>query len=133
MREKQAKSGWREMSCSGGGIDSPRSRDLFFLCHVTNGAVGSHSTLNAVGRGFAPNTLNAVGQGANGGQSPLWGANGGQSPPVPKCRRLSDMPKCRRRGYGGRAPRKLKCFWTRRWDVVSSKEYKSITIEWPRQ
>ena len=47
MCSKQAKSGWREMSCSGGEIESPAE----YLCHVTDGAVG---------------------QGDNGGRSPLW-------------------------------------------------------------
>jgi len=44
--EKQAKSGWREMSGIVGEIDS----QVDSMCHVTNGAVG---------------------RGAHGGQSPL--------------------------------------------------------------
>ena len=62
MCSKQAKSGWREMSCSGGEIESPAE----YLCHVTSFFVshvkGGHVT------GGAPwvTCQNAVGGGTRG-------------------------------------------------------------------
>jgi hypothetical protein len=46
MREKQEESGWREMSIGVGEIETPKSRDLFFVSHVKRG----HVTSGAVGR-----------------------------------------------------------------------------------
>ena len=59
-------------------------------------AVGSHSTLHAVG------------QGAYGGLCPL-------------CSRLSLNPSCRRRGHTGGTPVKLKCFAMVWWNAAQAK------------
>ena len=70
----------------------------FLICHsfldflyMDNWAVGSHSTLSAVG------------QGAYGGQTPL----------------------CRRRGSGGIAPKKLKCFAMVWWNAANKQKQKT--------